>query len=481
MIPRADSPEFAELAARWMDNTATDVEAELLWRAISERPECAGEFAAVARFESLLADTVKALDVEIEARRVLTVTPRTKMIPAPPPQPSASMRGFAMAAALVVLGLITAMLWPAASLETTKEVEPMRKTPVPSVSPPSVIPKVQTTPGPNLVIVPTPDAPPATEVTLTERLDGFFLNGVMLVRVPLSQALAILQQQLVQADYLKTLPLNSLHVTVPAGAAARRVTLQTASIPYLKAVRAVAALAGCDVQVEATSITLILQPGIFPQVTEKLALGELLAGRLTPDGVAMVEDADRVEALWEDAAWLGVSVMEDGSASISRGQWEALRQMTDSRDLLGLIPMPTFALYVVPEDSAPPEGLLTQEQLQQFQQTVEGAGFQPTATLTPDPSGAEPGELLTATVSGDRVSIGPQQISNLPAVRSVSTTLDLAGSLASVAFSIRMDQLTIDDAAILSGVQAVNASGSAAAIIAVPVQNGAQPTTPPAP
>ena len=81
MTLRADSAEFAVLLDRWMDDSATEAEAELLWRCVTECPECAAEFAAVARFDGLLADTVKALDVESEARRVLAVTPRTKTVP----------------------------------------------------------------------------------------------------------------------------------------------------------------------------------------------------------------------------------------------------------------------------------------------------------------------------------------------------------------------------------------------------------------
>jgi hypothetical protein len=481
MTLRADSPEFAELASRWMDDTATEEEAELLWRCITESPECAAEFAAISRFDGLLADTVKARDVEIEARKVLAVTPRTKTIVVPRPQRSVSMRGFAIAAVLVVMGLITAMLWPSASVEEPKVVEVMPKVPVAPVMPPA-LPKFQPAPAPALDMAVTQGAAPVAEVTLTERLDDFFLNGVALDRVPLSQALATLQQQLVQADYLKTLPLSSLRVTVPAGAAARRVTFQSATIPYLKAVRAVAALAGCDVEVEATSITLILQQGIFPQVTEKRALGDLLAGRLTPEGTAMAEDEGRVAALWEDTTLLGLAVMEDGSASISRGQWEALRQMTDSRDALGSIPMPTFALYVVPEESAPPEGVMTQQELQQFQLSAEKAGFQPVASLTPDPSQPEPGELLAATVTGDSVNVGPQQVSELSGVRSVTTTLTTGSSMDAAGFSLRMMSLSVtSDLAIQASVQAFQANGIQAAVIAVPVQPTTQPTTPPAP
>ncbi len=498
MTPRADSAEFAVLLERWMDDSATAAEAELLWRCVTECPECAAEFAAVARFDGLLADTVKARDVEIEARKVLAVTPRTKTMVAPRPQPANSLRGFAIAAALVVLGLITAMLWPSSPVAVPQVVESTPKAPVqpvPSVTP-LTPPKTELKPAPPVEMVAAQGATP--EATLTERLDGFFLNGVMLERVPLSQALAILQQELVQADYLKTLPLNSLRVTVPAGAAGRRVTFQSANIPYLKAVRAVAALAGCDVQVEATSITLILQQGIFPQIAEKRSLGDLLAGRLTPEGTAMAEDAGRVADLWEDAGLLGLSVTDDGFTQASRGQWEALRQMTDSRDMMGVIPMPTFALYVVPEDSAPPEGVLTQQQLQQFRLDADKAGFQPVSTVTPDLSEPQDEALLAATVTGDNVSVsvGPE-----PASASVSRigsgtlwlqsgtnakittdSVTLSGMFDLSGYSIRGGQVNfVSDPAIQTAIQSYITAGTNAAVIAVPVQSTTQATTPPAP
>ena len=137
MTPSADSSEFADLVARWLDETATADEAAQLWICVSKCPDCARELAAASRFEAMLGDTVRARNVEAEARHLLATTPRVaktttlkKHASTSPSQPS--MKWFAVAAALVVLGLITAMLWPEEAAESPKvvqekAVEPIRQ------------------------------------------------------------------------------------------------------------------------------------------------------------------------------------------------------------------------------------------------------------------------------------------------------------------------------------------------------------------
>jgi len=493
MTLRADSPEFADLLDRWLDDSATPEQAELFWRCVTECPDCALEFAAAARFEGLLADTIKARNVEAEARKILAVTPRATapstarmLVPAAAPRPAerASLHGFAIAASLVVAALITAMLWPSAPV-TPPEVVNASKTPVKPIAPP-VLPEMKKSAPTPIQMVEAPASPSGAvdpvEVTLVERLDRFFINGVVLDNVPLGQALALLQQMLVQTDYLKTLPLDALRVTVPAGATARRVSFQSESIPYLKAVRAVAALAGCDVQVDGMSITLILQPGIFPQVVERRSLADLLAGRFNRDGRALSEDPGRVAALWEDAALLGIAVGEDGLANLSRGQWEALQRMTDSRDQMSLIALPTFALYVVSMETAPQSGVLTPEQTIEFQQTLVQSGAQPIASVTPNL--AEPQDnLITATATGNNVAIGPQQSAEQTGKLTLASTvqgnmiLDVnAAPISSSGLILNTSSLTFANGSAMNmAISSAQSAGRNAVIIAVPVQ----PNTPP--
>ncbi|GEP41576.1 hypothetical protein [Brevifollis gellanilyticus] len=431
---KADSAEFADLLDRWLNDTATTEEAELFWRCVTESRECAVAFGAAARFEGLLADTVKALDVEAEARRVLSVParrPGSDPITTSHSQPLTSrsaarqvagqqqlpVRAFAMAAAVILLGLVTAMLWPDA-VDTPKVSKTAPNATAP-VKPADMLtaPPASTSQAPDAVSVPVSPVsmaaqeprqaggPEFVEVPLTTRLDGFWLRGVTLDNVPLGQAMSVLRQLLVEADYRKSLPLDQLQVAVPAGALSRRVTFHSDSIPYLKAVSAVAALAGCEVELADLSITLQLMPGTFPQVAEKRVLADVLAGAVLADGTPMASDAASLTALWNDAARLGIAVAQDGTAQVSRGQMEALTLMAASRNQKDDVELAGFAVYVVPDGQLPQSGVLTPEQTEQLRQSLIDQGIQPVAVIMPDlnpPENTRP--LIAATVHGDEVT-----------------------------------------------------------------------------
>jgi hypothetical protein len=285
---------------------------------------------------------------------------------------------------------------------------------------------------------------------------------------------------------MKTLDLAKLRIHVPTGASARRVTFFSGAIPFLKAVRSVAALAGCDVLVSEPEITLTMQSGIFPHLAEKRTLSDMLAGRLNADGTAMVDDADRLAGLWEDAATLGIAVNEDGSAALSRGQWEALRMMSDSRDQVGRIPMPAFAVYVVPTDTLAQNRALTPEEIAAFQRSIVVQGIQPLTTITPqlagpnnlDPVVFEPDgeEGALALQSGNNnasqspQNSGPQQTYGLVHTRIGSMSMSDLTMLRVIGAST---QLSADQMASLTGSTAAAVTNGGAAtttvvIISVP-------------
>lgn len=482
----ADSAEFARLLDRWLDATLTVEEAELLWRRVRQCPECAAELAAAARFEGLLADTIKARDVEAEARKVLAVTPRQTgplSAAAPMKKPGVSMRSFAWAAVLVAAGVIAALLWPEdlqkdvrlSQQKARKPVAPVLVEPLLTPSPHPQAPPIE-----SMVAGSGLNPPTAVEVPVMERLDRFFIRDVSLDQVPLGQAMAALRQALVEKDSSKTLPVEKLRVTVPAGALGRRVTFYSGPISYLKAVRAVAALAGCDVEVDGLTIALILQPGIFPQVVEKRLLTELLAGRMTAGGGAMVEDADRMALLWEDAASLGIPVAADGTAQLSRGQWEALRLLTDMRDQLGLVPMPAFAVYAVPQDTALPDGVILPEQKQDSLNKIQSLGLQPVLTFTPKLAGPNNPDPVMLEPDGDRLKLvaargpmpdTPQQTDQTPVVLgSVPLAAGTASGSMSDGNAVRASQM---DA--LGGLSFSSNASSGIRFVVVPVTPPTQP------
>jgi hypothetical protein len=400
------------------------------------------------------------------------------------------MTWLALAAALVALGLITALLWPEdapmapkVAQETAPRISPSSpKLPDPPRIASSTLPKMD-----------LPDSPAgAGEVPLTDRLDRFFLSGVALDQIPLNQALGLLQGQLQQMDYEKTLDLAKLRLIVPAGASARRVTFHSGHIPFLKAVRAVAALAGCDVEVSEPTITLIMHPGIYPQLAEKRTLSDMLAGRLNADGTAMVEDADRLAGLWEDAMTLGIAVNEDGTAALSRGQWEALRMMSDSRDQVGRIPVPAFAMYVVPTASVPQNRALTPEELAAFQLAAQQQGAQPLATFTPKLAGPNNQDPVALHPSGDDIELtlqpgsagNSQPVQNSSpkptATQTASTSLAVYRSSAQLnTVSGAMMTLSADQAASMAVVSSATNGAAAVTVVVIPVTTQPPVTTPP--
>ena len=152
--------------------------------------------------------------------------------------------------------------------------------------------------------------------------------------------------------------------------------------------------------------------------------------------------------------------------------------MTDSRDQMSLIALPSFALYVVSMEAAPQSGVLTPEQTIEFQQSVVQSGAQPIASVTPNL--AEPqGNLITATATGNNVAIGPQQSAEQTGKSTGQGTMILDANAARISSSgliLNTGSLTFaNGSAMQMAVNSVRSTGSDAVIIAVPVQ----PNTPP--
>ncbi len=404
MPPPADSLAFQTVLEHWLEETATAEEEAQLWQWVSESAECAREFAAATRFQGMLAEVIKARDVEEEARRVLALAPRerepTRALPRPAPQAQPHpFRLVALAAALALLGVVTVLLWPSPPAASVTE---HRAAPAPASTaapgPPSPVP-----PAPALELAGPPNPKPSP-MSLVEQLDGFFIGPLSMEAMPLGQAMALLRQLLEEKANESTLPLTALHVTVPAGAMGRRVTFHTQTpLPFLKAVRAIAALAGCDVQAQEQTIALILHPSVFPLAVEKKKITDLLAGRLTRDGTPLREDRLRLQALLSDAASLGIVPAQDGTALVSSGQWAALLQLTDSRDYLNSLPLPTFAVYRLPAHLAPSAeaGMLTPEQADDFLNQMNGLGRTPDEIISPRADAQDPSEPLVLIPDGD--------------------------------------------------------------------------------
>lgn len=275
----------------------------------------------------------------------------------------------------------------------------------PIQQPPLLLPQAPSNPIKDEVKIADANSQEPKEL-LTDHLDRFFLTGVSLDKVPLSRAIGILQGQLNEVNRDAALALDQLRVLVPTGASQRRITFHSGPIPFLKAVRAVAALAGCEVEVSEPQITITIQQSIYPELVKKRVLSDMLAGRLNASGSPSITDPERLAALREDAESLGVKPAVDGSVAISRGQWEALKMLTETRELLGRLPMPSYAIYALPSDNQPQTNrVLTAEEVDKERQKMAAAKAVPLVTFTPQLASPTNRAPIQFQPYGDTVSL----------------------------------------------------------------------------
>ncbi len=414
MKPDPRSAEFITLIDRWLDQTATAEEAARLWQAVAECPQCAAALAAASRFEFLLESTVQERASERKLMAPVAMPsiedkPRQELSPLRQGTKPSSLWGsqtrrwVASAAALIVASLVSVYFWNEAGME--RPAVAVHELVGPIQQPPLRLPKAPSNPIKDEVKVADAKSQEPKEL-LTAHLDRFFLTGVSLDKVPLSRAIGILQGQLNEVNRDAALALDQLRVLVPTGASQRRITFYSGPIPFLKAVRAVAALAGCEVEVSEPQITITIQQSIYPELVKKRVLSDMLAGRLNARGSPSITDPERLAALREDAESLGVKPAVDGSIAITRGQWEALKMLTETRDLLGRLPMPSYAIYAVPTNNQlTGNRVLSAKEAEQELQKIATAKAVPLVIFTPQlasPTNRAPIQFLPY---GDTVSL----------------------------------------------------------------------------
>lgn len=403
----AQHPEFSDLVFRWLDQTATPEEEARLWKLVEESPECAREMAAVARFESLLAETVdRRNDVKQVAGQIKQTADQSREHVARSQSRAQVLR---VAAVVLLAGSLIWLVWPQST-----------------VSPPMIAEqKVQT----RSAVVPHLDLPakarPFGEVgrevdkPLPERLDAFFLPRVDLHQMALRDALGVLQGQLLELNHLKSEALEKLRVTLPADAAMRKITFHSGPISFLKAVRAVAALGGCDVKIDEQSLALILHREIFPQLPEKRQVLALLDGRTGTDGKPAAEDPQRVASLMADASSLGIAGdLKTEDVPVTRGQWEALRLMTEAREQWRSFATPGFQLYFVEDSAEKKDRVLSESEVDQIraQNVPPALEIAPGQMVQSFPAGPDGVPALQVTPVGEviEISIPTDMIASVP-------------------------------------------------------------------
>ncbi|MDB6140276.1 MAG: hypothetical protein JWO94_3348 [Verrucomicrobiaceae bacterium] len=330
----AHSPEFARLATRWLDGSARAAEAVELWQSIRTDPECAKEFAQQARFDLLLQDTLR------EHLREHGITAVARQHAGHHRRRVATRRVLAAAAVLTVVGFL---LW---------QVQPRHE--VAQGIPPSSLPVSHTSGGKvrrtTMLMARQNTAIPSTNTStdpLRMRLDHFFLAKVDLDKVPLKQALKYLEDQLRELNFANSADLAALHVLLPAGAGSQLVTFHSGSISFFKAVRALAGLAGYDLEASDASVALVARDGSNPGREESKSVSDLIA----QFGGTADPGRNRLAELLNDARSLGLQVdaITNGNGSITTlratpGQFEALALLAQSRDQIRAMPPLQFYL-----------------------------------------------------------------------------------------------------------------------------------------
>ena len=346
------SPEFARLATRWLDGSATAAEAALLWENIGADAACAREFAEQARFDLLLQDTLRERQREqqiaVGARREV-VRHQRKVV---------WRRTGDIAAIMLALGFLVWLVLPNQS-DPTRPIAKARVSPQ-SLRPPS-LPGIR--PRHTTVLVARQDKTTPggrTAEPLRRLLDDFFLTGVDLDKVPLRQALRELEDQLRELNFASSAEIAALRVQLPAGEGSQPVTFHSGSISFLKAVRALAGLAGYDVNVADASVVLVARTNGSPYRPESRSVADLLAGQGGTDDPTR----NRLTELVNDARALNLQVnfAADGNATslvATPGEAQALALLAQSRDQVRSLPALRFYVKATPAPPGSQDRILT--------------------------------------------------------------------------------------------------------------------------
>ena len=332
------SPEFARLAARWLDGSATLAEAAQLWESVKADPACAREFAGQARFELLLQDTLaeRARERGINASAQRESSRRY--------QRTQRNRALAVAAAVIAAGFALWLIQPNTT-PTVAESGPHVELPLPPTSSPPHPTEAHSRRTTILVARETKSANQPATVSLKKHLDDFFLTEVNLEKVPLRQALKLMEDQLRELNFSNSQELAALRVRLPQGAGDEVVSFHSGGISFLKAIRAIGSLAGYDLDVDDTSLALVARANPGPMKEQSHSLESLASLLGTPEDPTR----NRMAELIGDARSLGLhfDLNKDGTPThlyATPGELEALSILAQSRDQIRS--MPPLQFYV---------------------------------------------------------------------------------------------------------------------------------------
>lgn len=399
MPPTPANADFADLATRWLDGMATPEESVRLWAAIKGNPECARTFADLARFELLLESTLQSIAREalvcaVADEKTARYQSRQKVI-----------FTAKLAAGFILLGSMLWMLWP--DREPSASLASAATTPKPVV-------QTKAQPRADRVLIAPPPALAASPTAaakarpLPQHLDEFFLTSVRLDKVSLQEAVRQMEEQLRALNFGRAPKLDQLRVVLPSSAMSREVTFHSGAISFLKALRAIAALAGCEVTATDSSVVVNTRKDGLHLIEQTRTARSLLAA----DGIGR---HTHLADLLEDARALGMT-SDEGSSDTLRGtsaQFEALALMADSRHQVRVMPDMSFLAYLAPAKTTDSSRVLTAEEAEQKAREAPASAtvirVDPGSTVPSSASAANANLLITAVPAGDgtQLTISP--------------------------------------------------------------------------
>lgn len=385
-----DSAEFTHLATRWLDGAASPAEIERLFAALHESPACAQAFASMARFELLLEQTSR----EIDRESVVAAVVATKMVPHR--RRLIMQRTLKVAAVLVLLGLVLWFMRPGTPSEIA-EVKPTTPTQAKPRKPARVVlPLVASSSNGAPVVSALPNKP------LPKVLDDFFLTGVSFDKLSLQDAVHAMEAQLRALNGGRRAELDRLRIMLPADAARREITFHAGAISFLKALRALAGLADCEVEVSDQNVMLASRHTPEGQRIESRTVETMLAKATADD---RVDASTQLAELLADARALGM-VTEDATGKVTgitgtRAQFDALAQMSESRAQVRALPPVPMLAFLSPTSPNQNDRVLPSEEAerQRAQAAATAAGVQRIA-VRPMTDVIDPSSLSTIAATG---------------------------------------------------------------------------------
>lgn len=431
-------PAFAELAGRCLNGTASAAEHEALGQALLQDAERAREYAALARFESLLRQTCRrnarafleyaALEAASEPGEDAVAVQETTPRAAPVRWRSGFTPWLRVAAAFIALAGI-ASFWITQQHAPAPQAAHLPPPPVrllPSVPHKMVLlaPRVhELSPahpasGPSTSIQ---EAPPV--LTLAARLDDFYLPAVSLRQVRAQDAADWLTAQLREHNYARRPDLNQLTLQMPHSVAGRFVTLESGPISFKRALEIIATLAGGEASVSESSIQIVDHetPAADPQPT----------WQSSPWGKEGTQQHAAALGIALDDTALKVESSGAVSLRLPEPQQRALGMLAGAQHQLASLAPLSFVPLLVPAGAAGPERVLTAASVDVIRQQLDAAaaGTLPVVSLSFSDSTQGFSLLNSSGMPAVTLKVTPVGEMNQVTIEPATTTVVTPGNL----------------------------------------------------